>query len=579
MRLASARNALILCARTAWAALLLLAASAHADVPITADWLPGAPGVDAASVLGGQHDAALQPFDPTRLTRFPRDPDGAWIRLLPAAGQWPEEPLALLVRQPSLERLSLYGPNGPLLSLQALLPVPPALEPGYGRLHFPLSELGQGVVADDGKPLAFDRSGAIWLRLESQPVRPATFTLAVVPHGEFVLENGRWLAFASACFAIMVAMAVVALFFASILRDITFLYYAGYVLCFCLILGLQSGFLMHPLGWEGAWEWFRPLGRSATAASVFLATLFLDRFATLRRYSPRGRWLALGLGGSVVGLMLLGSLPWAPLQALPSLLINPLLALGAPLILGVALNALRRGSLYAGVFLLGWAPLLLLTMLDSAALPALSGVTWLSDGMLAAGAFEALVLSLGLAGRALSLRHERDLARILADTDPLTALLNRRAWGARLDTMLTRARGGRQPLSVVFLDLDHFKRLNDSRGHEAGDHALRRLAQLIHAEVLPHGLAGRYGGEEFVIALPGRDSDEATAIARRIRAALRESAIPVDAAGELLDVSIGVASLLRGDNASSLIGRADRAMYADKQARRSEAGSGTAESG
>lgn len=559
---------------TAWAVLLLLASAAHADVPIKADWLPGAPGLDTSQVLSGRHDADFRPFDPSRLTRFPRDPHGVWIRLRPADGAWPDEPLALLVRHPSLERLSLIGPSGPVLSLQALSPVPSALEPGYGRLHFPLSVLGQGSRADDRSTGALDPSAALWLRLESQPVRPATFTLAVVPHGEFVLENGRWLAFASACFAIMVAMAVVALFFASILRDITFLYYAGYVLCFCLILGLQSGFVMYPLGWEGAWAWFRPLGRAATATSILLAVLFLDRFATLRRYSPRGRRLALGLGGSVVGLMLLGSIPWAPLQQLPSLLINPLLALGAPLILGVALNALWRGSRYAGVFLLGWAPLLLLTMLDSAALPALSGLTWLGDGMLAAGAFEALVLSLGLAGRALSLRHERDMARILADTDPLTALLNRRAWGARLDTMLTRARGGRQPLSVVFLDLDHFKHLNDNRGHEAGDQALRRLAQLIHAEVLPHGLAGRYGGEEFVIALPGRDSEAATAIARRIRAALHESAIPVDAHGNRLDVSIGVASLRRGDTASSLIDRADRAMYADKQTRRSDVGSG-----
>ena len=133
---------------------------------------------------------------------------------------------------------------------------------------------------------------------------------------------------------------------------------------------------------------------------------------------------------------------------------------------------------------------------------------------------------------------------------------------------MTRARASRQPLAVMFLDLDRFKSLNDSHGHEAGDRALRALAQLIHLEVLPHGLAGRYGGEEFVVALPGVDAEQAEGLAQRIQQRLQKLAIPADHQGHILDVSIGISELQRGDQAAAMIDRADQAMYRHKQQKR-----------
>lgn len=554
---ASMNNSL---ARQAWywaLILLLVIAQANAETPLRGEWLQGGPGIDAATIGAGAHDAQFTAFNPAHLNAFLRNPDGVWLRIHPINGTWPAPPLSLVVRNAGLEQVTLYEAQQPLWSLHALKPPPLGLQQGHGRLHFPLDEQPQG---------------AILLRLEPAATRPSQVSFAVLGRDEFVVENDRWLAFSSACFAIMVAMAVVAIFFASILRDVTFLYYAGYVICFCMILLLQTGYVISPLGWQQAWAHFPWLGRTVTGLSVFLATQFLDRFATLRRYSPRGRWAVLVLGYAVLILMLAGSLPWEPIQALPRHLINPMLVLAVPIMLGVCISAYWRGSRYAGVFLLGWTPLLLLTMLHSASLDALKDVIWLPEGMLAAGAFEALVLSLGLAGRALALRHERDLARMLADTDPLTALLNRRAWARRLETMLTSARALNRPLSLLFLDLDRFKSLNDTHGHEAGDQALRVLAQLIHAEVLPRGLAGRYGGEEFVVALPGQNKAQAEHSAERIRLRLLQQAIPVDDQQQLLEVSIGVAALERWDDAASMISRADRAMYASKQSRRQPSG-------
>src|SRR5690606_24833735 len=144
-----------------------------------------------------------------------------------------------------------------------------------------------------------------------------------------------------------------------------------------------------------------------------------------------------------------------------------LLILGGPLLLGTALAAAWRGSRYAAIFLLGWLPLLGITVLGSLQLYGIAGAwTWSSDAALVAGAFEAIVLSLGLAERAASVRWQRDQAQALADLDPLTEVLNRRAWHQQVQALIAADRAG---LSVLFLDIDRFKQINDRVGHDGGD--------------------------------------------------------------------------------------------------------------
>jgi len=297
---------------------------------------------------------------------------------------------------------------------------------------------------------------------------------------------------------------------------------------------------------------------------IVAAVLFLERFADLERYLPRARrWLrGYALLVAVIALPALLPLPW--LEALGRALVNPLLILGGPLLLGIAVAAAWRGSRYAGLFLLGWTPLLLVTALGSLqGFGMVAHWTWSEEAALAAGAFEALVLSLGLAERSASLRRDRDQARQLADLDPLTGLFNRRAWHERLTALKQATRRRRQPLALMFLDVDHFKRLNDHYGHRAGDDGLRALAQALREELRGDDLIGRYGGEEFVIALPGIDAAQATPIAERIRERFRARAAL--AFPELQPtVSIGVVQLRPGDDANSLVQRADEALYAAK---------------
>jgi diguanylate cyclase (GGDEF)-like protein len=156
------------------------------------------------------------------------------------------------------------------------------------------------------------------------------------------------------------------------------------------------------------------------------------------------------------------------------------------------------------------------------------------------------------------LRHiERQAAQLheLALNDELTGLPNRRVWNAELPRALERARRDGRPLAVGVLDLDHFKRFNDVHGHLAGDQFLKAAGSAWSRHLRAVDLLARFGGEEFVVLLPGVDAVEASAILER----LRES-VPT---GQT--VSVGVALWNGYETSDELVARADRALYAAKQ--------------
>jgi diguanylate cyclase (GGDEF)-like protein len=261
-------------------------------------------------------------------------------------------------------------------------------------------------------------------------------------------------------------------------------------------------------------------------------------------------------------------LPAHGVQAFVRAAINPLLIVGTLAVLVASVLAAVRGSRYAIFFLVGWAPLLLVNAIGSAQLYGWgTGWAWGDAAAIGAGAFEAVVLAFGLAERSAVMRHEHNQARRLAETDPLTGLSNRRAWNRRLAVLQQQTRLAGEPLSVLFLDLDHFKAINDRLGHDAGDGALQVIAAVIRQELRDHDEVGRFGGEEFVVALPGADAGTAMQVAERIRQRLEQLAT-LDASGATPTVSIGVATALGEMDTDSLIHRADRAMYVAKKAGR-----------
>ncbi len=171
----------------------------------------------------------------------------------------------------------------------------------------------------------------------------------------------------------------------------------------------------------------------------------------------------------------------------------------------------------------------------------------------------------------LSRRTAQDMLRIraleeAAFIDPLTGLANRRRFDERLSEEVRRAQAIGLPLSLLVLDIDHFKHVNDAHGHGIGDLVLKQVAMLIAAKSRHFDTACRVGGEEFVVIVPGLESVFAAALAERLRRAVAETGIPIEGRGELrTTVSLGLAMLRPGETADLLFRRADAALYGAKR--------------
>lgn len=152
----------------------------------------------------------------------------------------------------------------------------------------------------------------------------------------------------------------------------------------------------------------------------------------------------------------------------------------------------------------------------------------------------------------------------LARTDPLTGLRNRRAFDDSLELELAVVERTQSPLSLLMLDVDHFKQINDNFGHEAGDKVLRSIAQVLSGCVRIIDIVARVGGEEFAVILPHTDAQGAHEVAQRMRVAVAQAGW----LSQPTTISIGAASLRDAESACSLFARADAALYAAKKSGR-----------
>jgi two-component system, cell cycle response regulator len=168
------------------------------------------------------------------------------------------------------------------------------------------------------------------------------------------------------------------------------------------------------------------------------------------------------------------------------------------------------------------------------------------------------------------LRHNLDHSLELAVTDQLTGLHNRRYMSGQLDSLVKRAIRGGDPVSCLMIDIDHFKKINDSFGHDVGDEVLREFAVRLASNVRAIDLPCRYGGEEFTVIMPDTRLEDAHRIAERIRTHVSGSPFRVAGGTELLTVtiSIGVAASIFEDSPEALLKRADEGVYEAKAAGR-----------
>ncbi|HEX5487990.1 MAG TPA: diguanylate cyclase [Rhodanobacteraceae bacterium] len=429
-----------------------------------------------------------------------------------------------------------------------------ALDPRFSH-HAVVWPLPPDLRADQPIYLALGNPG------QSQPIQVR------VADSDGYRARDLWFVRASTLFtSVQLAMVLVIGCFWVVLRDRMFLYFMVYVAAQIVyamtvsgeLFAMPAAGLLTPFGFH--------TGQSMAALAAGFSIWFILEFADLPRYTPR---LATALGVLRWPLLAFAAIIWMPWLRpdtwLPNT-VNVVLIVTTVIALVTGWLAWRRGSRQAGFFLLSWVPLLALTV--SRVVQLVAGwplPAWLEFGFPASMAYAAVIITVGLADRTLQVRHERDHATHMAQFDPLTGIYNRRAILDRLHDDWQAAAAGSRPLAVLFLDIDRFKQINDSRGHAAGDACLCAVTEAIRAELGRADRMGRYGGEEFLIVLNGMSAAVAPQVAERIVARTAALRVPIGEHLIALTVSIGVA--LRDASMAdveTLVGCADAAQYRAK---------------
>jgi diguanylate cyclase (GGDEF)-like protein len=319
--------------------------------------------------------------------------------------------------------------------------------------------------------------------------------------------------------------------------------------------------------------WTAPLQRSFAMLAVASSHLFIISYLELDRRRPRIRRVLLILAAMQATIALISWIEGQSPHRIGALLSNLLILASIPLVLLEAWRA-HRDRLQAGRYvLMAWGPALLVLSLWIFALQGWLPPSWLDiAGLVFYGlALQVAVLLLGLADDTARLRRERDAATAEAGHDPLTGVFNRRALQQRLRSLVAQAEATGQPLSVAFLDVDHFKRINDRHGHAAGDQCLCDLVGRVRASIRAGDVLARYGGEEFVVVLPGMTGIEALAWADQLRRDIASLPFQVGAQAVPISASLGVCEWVLGDSIDALLECADRSLYRAKQGGRNQA--------
>ncbi|MFS8137737.1 MAG: 7TM diverse intracellular signaling domain-containing protein [Thermomonas sp.] len=398
-------------------------------------------------------------------------------------------------------------------------------------------------------------------------------------------------------YGIVLALLIYNLVLWLMLRDSSYFWYLLHVAAFGLVLFTLNGY-----GFEYLWPQWPWMADAAVPLSICLALIGMQLFS--RSFLElQERWPA----GNVISLVIsafFGVLGIVSTQAeyhVVTPLASKAVLVGLVWIIAAAIVMLRRGYKPARLFLLAWALFLAGTaMFTLLAFGVVPRNFWTLNGVQIGSALEMLLLSLALGSRYASLRMENirivrqaneQLERSVIDRtkqlrtamaqlgeanvqlrdysqrDPLTGAYNRRHFREALEHALDAGSQDSKPLALLLLDLDHFKRVNDTYGHLAGDDCLRHAAQTLEDVVGARGgLVARFGGEEFVAILPGIDAHAALEVAEAIRLRIHQSPVATQDHSIHLSASIGVHTVnARCKTApEDIIRFADEALYRAK---------------
>lgn len=336
-------------------------------------------------------------------------------------------------------------------------------------------------------------------------------------------------------------------------RERAFLAYFAYVATFGLYMLIHNGLAFQYL-WPQSPRWGNTSLVALINVALFAGLQFSRMILRARQVTPRLDLAARGL--QTIAALLLLATPFVPY----STIIAPIAGLvltGVIFMLVMGIAAMVLGSRPARFYVIAWSSFLcgsVVFLLKTFGV--LPHTFFTQNGWQIGSLLEMILLSMTLSTRMNELQHQ-------SRTDPLTLLGNRRLFDDRLAREFALAREQQKPLSLLVLDIDHFKAYNDRHGHPQGDQAIKAVSNTLRKFARKPLLACRHGGEEFTVILPGIDCQTAALMSERLRRTVEETLH-----GDLsITISVGYACLSRGDFASAeqFFEAADSALYRAKQ--------------
>lgn len=307
-------------------------------------------------------------------------------------------------------------------------------------------------------------------------------------------------------------------------------------------------------------DWRLP--RMFVVASAISSVIFLTGYLDLRARQP-ALWRVLVICCGLFSLLALCT--WVIDAHWLTMVANVVLVLGAAVVLVASVNGCLHRQRSAYFVLVSWLPLLSLLIVRVGEVIGLwTGPPWLLHALPGASLFAGLIFMIGLSDSLQQLRRDRDRASRLASVDVLTGAMSRPAIQNRLQACVAESQRHGLPLSVVFFDIDRFKRINDDYGHGIGDSCLKIIALRTRNRLRTYDSLGRWGGDELLVVLPDTQLEEAMGVAENLRSAVNCRPLSIDDHLFEATLSLGVAELADGETAAQLMDRVDAALYASK---------------